>query len=81
MVDALPADCGTPARRVILLPNPTLDVRFAASAWGFTIKSNCFDRAAFAQFIADHYARAPENICSDGVDPLTGGTGGTPLCP
>ncbi len=80
-IDALPADCAGPPRRIILLPNPQLDVRFAASAWGFTLKADCFDQAEFAAFVAAHYNHAPEDICSDGVDPLTGGPGGTPLCP
>jgi hypothetical protein len=80
-IDALPADCAGPPRRIILLPNPQLDVRFAASAWGFTLKSECFDRAAFAEFVAAHYNHAPEAICANGLDPLTAGTGGTPLCP
>jgi hypothetical protein len=80
-IDALPNDCGAPARRVILLPNPDLDVRFAASAWGFTLRADCFDEPTFAAFVAAHYAQAPENICSDGIDPLTAGTGGVPLCP
>jgi len=80
-IDALPADCGAPPRRVILLPNPDLDVRFAASAWGFTLKANCFDEPALAAFVAAHYGHGPEDICSDGVDPLTAGTAGAPLCP
>ena len=81
-IDALPADCGgAPARRVILLPNPDLDVRWAASAWGFTLRADCFDEPTFAAFVAAHYAHAPEDICSDGLDPLTAGTGGAPLCP
>jgi hypothetical protein len=80
-IDALPADCGAPPRRVVLLPNPGLDVRFAASAWGFTLKADCFDPSAFGAFFAAHYGQGPEDICSDGLDPLTGGTNKTPLCP
>jgi hypothetical protein len=80
-IDALPADCPGPPRRIILLPNPELDVRFAASAWGFTLKADCFDTAAFSAFVAAHYAHGLEDICADGLDPLTAGTGGTPLCP
>jgi hypothetical protein len=69
-IDSLPADCGSnPPRRVVLLPYPDLDVRWAASAWGFTLKAACFDRAAFGQFYADHYNHGPEDICSNGVDP------------
>ena len=81
LIDALPADCGTPPRRIVMLPNPDLDVRFAASAWGFTLKADCFDSTAFASFVADHYGHGPEAVCSDNIDPLTAGAGGTPLCP
>lgn len=80
-IDALPADCTGPPRRIILLPNPALDVRFAASAWGFTLKANCFAPSDFSAFVAAHYNHAPEDICSNGLDPLTAGTGGTALCP
>jgi Protein of unknown function (DUF3105) len=80
-IDALPADCGSPPRRVILLPNPGLDVRFAASAWGFTLRADCFDEPSFAAFVAAHYAHGLEDICTDGVDPLTAGQDGAPLCP
>jgi hypothetical protein len=67
-VDGLPTDCGT-ERRVILTPDPDLDVRFAASAWGWTLRANCFDRGAFSAFFTDHYNHAPEAICGGGTDP------------
>ena len=69
-VDSLPVDpicpAGNPFHRVILVPDPSLDVRFAASAWGWTLRADCFDEAAFAEFVAAHYAQAPENICGGG---------------
>jgi len=68
-IDGLPADCGPTSRRVILTPDPDLDVRFAASAWGFTLRANCFDRAAFSDFFTMHYDHAPESICGGGTDP------------
>ncbi|HMI83542.1 MAG TPA: DUF3105 domain-containing protein [Polyangiaceae bacterium] len=68
-VDGLPADCGPMARRVILTPDPELDVRFAASAWGATLRASCFDRATFSAFFSDHYDHAPESICGGGTDP------------
>jgi len=80
-IDGLPADCGQPQRRMILLPNPALDVRFAASAWGFTLKADCFDAEAFGAFYDAHYGHGLEAVCGDGVNPLTAGTGGTPICP
>ncbi len=81
-IDSLPADCGDkPKRRLIMLPDPELDVRFAASAWGYTLRASCFDRNAFAAFVTDHYGQGREDICGGGFDPLTGAAGGTPLCP
>jgi hypothetical protein len=82
-IDALPADCPDypHKRRVIMLPDPDLDVRFAASSWLFTLRASCFDRAAFAKFAADHIGHGLEPICDDGYDPLTAATGGKPICP
>src|SRR6185503_17416156 len=53
-IDNLPADptCGT-SHRVILAPDPTLPVRWAASAWTWTLRADCFDETAFSQFYAD----------------------------
>ena len=82
LIGSLPADCGeSPKRRLILVPDPRLDVRFGASAWGFTLRASCFDREAFATFIAEHYGHGPEAICLDGIDPTAAGPNGTPLCP
>jgi len=70
-LDSLPADplCVPPLkRRFVVTPDPLLDVRFAASAWGFSLRSQCFDLAALGMFIEDHYAQASENTCFDGSD-------------
>jgi hypothetical protein len=69
LIDSLPADCGDGTRRLILAPDPELDVRFAASAWGFTLRSDCFDRETFRSFYSEHYDHAPESICGGGTDP------------
>jgi hypothetical protein len=70
MIDALPVDplcVGTSSqRRVILVPSPELDVRWAASSWGYVIKSSCFDAAALRSFYVDHVGRGPEALCNDG---------------
>jgi hypothetical protein len=70
MVDALPVDplcAGTSSeRRVILVPSPELDVRWAASSWGYIIKANCFDADALRTFYTDHVGRAREQLCNDG---------------
>ncbi|MEZ4297938.1 MAG: DUF3105 domain-containing protein [Polyangiaceae bacterium] len=72
-LESRPADplCVSPVKnRFIVTPDPLLDVPFAASAWGASLKSQCFDLAALGAFIDAHYAQAPENFCSDGIDPL-----------
>ena len=68
-IEGLPADCGANTRRVILTPDPDLDVRFAASAWGYTLRANCFDHDSFSAFFTEHYNHAPESICGGGTDP------------
>src|SRR2546423_289122 len=85
-IDVLPVDpaCAGanggagPKRRILLTPDPLLDVRFAASAWqgpaydnggpgtGYTLRAPCFDAVAFAAFVTAHYARGPEDLCYDG---------------
>ncbi|MGC4094051.1 MAG: DUF3105 domain-containing protein [Polyangiaceae bacterium] len=65
-VDPLCTGTGT-SRRAILVPDPTLDVQWAASAWGFTLRADCFDPDVFARFYQAHYAKGPENFCSPGV--------------
>jgi hypothetical protein len=50
---------------VILAPDPTLDVRFAAAAWQYTLRASCFDQDAFATFITAHADRGPEMIAGD----------------
>lgn len=68
---AIPADplCVAPlAHRYIVVPDPTLPFTFAATAWGNTLTSNCFDLPALGAFISAHYAMAPENFCFQGTD-------------
>jgi hypothetical protein len=78
MLDALPADpdCaaqGSPVRRRSLMtPDPKLDVEFAASAWGWTLRAKCFDAAAFQAFALKHYNQGREDICADGDDVSVG---------
>lgn len=70
MIDALPLDdkcAGTGVqRRVILVPSPDLDVRWAASSWGYIIKSSCFDADALRTFYIDHFGRGLEDFCTPG---------------
>jgi hypothetical protein len=67
-IDALPADGTCPSgRRVILAPDPTLPVRWAATAWTWTLRADCFDEATFSQFYSDHYGHGREDVCSGGA--------------
>ncbi len=69
-IDGLPLDanCGASLGkdRIILMPDPDLDVRFAATAWTWTLKADCFDPGAFRQFFDQHYDHGREVICEDG---------------
>jgi hypothetical protein len=70
-IDSLPVDqgcAGLPPPRVILAPAPSLDVRWAAAAWQWTLRASAFDSAAFQSFFDAHYNHAPEVICGDGAD-------------
>jgi hypothetical protein len=73
-IDRLPVDplCPPrgPKRRVLMAPDPTLDTKWAASVWGWTLRAACFDSVAFGQFLSSRYGQGPENFCSDGVDLL-----------
>ena len=70
-IDARPVDplCTAPVKsRIVITPDPLLDVPFAAAAWGFALTSQCFDLPALGAFIDAHYGLAPENFCFDGID-------------
>jgi hypothetical protein len=68
-IDGLLPDAKCASRpRIVLAPDPTLDVRWAASAWGWTLRAQTFDAAAFDAFFNDHYDRASESICGGATD-------------
>lgn len=72
VADARPVDptCTDPVkRRIIIAPDPTLDVAIGAAAWGWTYRASCVDATSLGKFIDDHYAKATENICADGIVP------------
>ena len=72
VADARPVDpfCMDPVkRRVIIAPDPTLDVEIAAASWQWTYRASCVHAASLGKFIDDHYAKTPEDFCSDGVVP------------
>ena len=74
-IDGLPpdSDCAPTLgkNRMILMPDPdpNLGVKFAASAWDWTLRADCFDPIAFRQFFDDHYDHGREVICEDGWQP------------
>jgi hypothetical protein len=62
-------DDGPVKRRVIIVPDPDLDVPFAVAAWGHMLKAQCFDEAIVRPFVTEHYAQSYEDICAGGFDP------------
>jgi len=72
VVNARPVDplCVDPIkRRVIVAPDPALDIEVGASSWGWTYRATCVNAASLGKFIDDHYAKASEDFCGDGVVP------------
>jgi hypothetical protein len=71
-IDALPDDplCmpanGDPRVRMTMTPDPKLEVKFAASSWGWTLRADCFDPVAFGAFVQDHYGQGREILCAQG---------------
>jgi hypothetical protein len=71
LIDALPIDEGCVAdepRRVVLTPDPLLDVRWGVSAWGHTLRADCVDDERFRQFYLNHFGQGPEVVCAEGSD-------------
>jgi hypothetical protein len=67
-IDGLPPDPNCTAHRVILAPDPTLQgARWAATAWTWTLRADCFDETAFTQFYVDHYGHGREVVCGGGA--------------
>jgi hypothetical protein len=72
MMDQFPVDSVCTAlaegvqHRLLMTPDPRLDVRFAASAWGWTLRANCFDASAFLAFATAHYGQGREPLCDQG---------------
>lgn len=54
--------------RMVVVPDPDLDVPVAASAWGSHYKATCLDATSLRAFADAHYARAPEDECAAGAD-------------
>jgi len=70
-IGGLPPDagCNRAPMKIVLAPAPDLDVRWAASAWTWTLRASCFDSGAFAAFITAHYQGPDtEAACGGGID-------------
>jgi hypothetical protein len=65
LVGTLPSKPGCSRPPVIVAPDPTLDVPFAAAAWRYTLRARCFDRDRFAAFIERRANHGRENISTD----------------
>ena len=64
-------ECIAPTKhRVILAPDPTLDVRWAASAWTWTLRASCFDTPTFHDFAIAHYGMGGEDLCVELHEPF-----------
>jgi hypothetical protein len=82
-IDALPVDseasnCAGAKARIVLTPDPTLDVRWAASAWTWTLRSCTFDPVMFRAFFDAHYNQGGEMICPSTGDADQSATGWCP---
>lgn len=64
---------GATAPRAVLTPDPLLDVRWAASAWGYTLRADCFEPEVFDAFYTQRVGRGPEAVCAEGVELRDGG--------
>lgn len=62
--------------RLLIAADPDLPpgVQFAAVSWGAHYTASCFDPAALDAFAHEHYARAPEDVCGEGL-----ALGGAPI--
>ncbi len=72
---AFPEDplCSDVPHRLVVAPDPGLDVPFAAVAWGYHLKGNCFDESRVAEFVEAHYGQNYEDLCNPGIDPNSAG--------
>jgi hypothetical protein len=82
-IDALPVEpetslCAGDAPRVILVPDPTLDVHWAATAWTWTLRACSFDAPMFQTFFDAHYGHGRETVCRGQFDADQSATGWCP---
>ncbi len=63
-------DKATVRVRVVVTPDPLIDVPVAAAAWGWTYRAKCLDVPSLIQFAKDHYGKGTEPVCANGVTSL-----------
>ncbi len=54
--------------RFVKVPAPDLGAPFAVVAWEFVYQATCVDEESIREFIDEHYAGGPEDLCAQGVD-------------
>lgn len=74
ILDAPPDDPDCLVPRLVLTPYAEMEARVAASAWGFTWTSDCFDDAARQALIA--FIEAHLGSAGDAPEPTVCGNGG-----
>lgn len=57
------------AARLVLAPDPNLDVAVAAAAWTWTYRATCVDAASLRAFMNGHYGQGTEATCAPGITP------------
>jgi hypothetical protein len=60
---------GAERSRIIITPDPELAEPIGLAAWRATYVATCIDPPSILDFVKAHYAKGPENTCSDGKDP------------
>jgi hypothetical protein len=78
--DSLCAGLGASEPRLIVTPDPLIDARWAASAWGVHLRADCFELEVFEAFYREHVGHGPEDVCAAGTD-FRAADGGSTLPP
>ena len=60
-------------QRIVVVPDPTLPVPIAVTAWGHAYLATCLDPTSLRAFVDAHYGMATEALCAPGVDLSEGG--------
>ncbi len=73
-VDPLCANASSGSKkRVTMAPDPKLDTTWAVAAWGHTLRATCVDAPAFSAFMVQHFDKATESFCNEGLDVVAQG--------